>query len=87
IGQFAESSRDTVFTTEYSVRTAMEAVYQLLDIERGVPEVIGSMYDIRELFKSTSYMRDKKPLPVPGFLTEHIEGTMLGRMLEEYGVL
>ncbi|MGU3218752.1 oleate hydratase [Staphylococcus aureus] len=30
IGNFAETERDTVFTTEYSVRTAMEAVYQLL---------------------------------------------------------
>ena len=34
IGNFAETERDTVFTTEYSVRTAMEAVYQLLDIDR-----------------------------------------------------
>ena len=38
IGQFAESTRDCIFTTEYSVRTGMEAVYQLLNIERGVPE-------------------------------------------------
>src|SRR5699024_1727772 len=29
IGNFTETERDTVFTTEYSVRTAMEAVYQL----------------------------------------------------------
>lgn len=40
LGNFAESpTRDTVFTTEYSVHTAMEAVYTLLDVERGVPEV------------------------------------------------
>ncbi len=87
IGQFAESTRDTVFTTEYSVRTAMEAVYQLLDIDRGVPEVFGSVYDIRELSKSASQMRDGERLPVPGFLTKHIEGNMLGRMLQEYGVI
>lgn len=36
IGQSADTVRDTVFTTEYSVRTAMEAVYTLLDIDRGV---------------------------------------------------
>lgn len=30
LGQFAETPRDTIFTTEYSVRTAMEAVYGLL---------------------------------------------------------
>ena len=41
IGNFAETERDTVFTTEYSVRTAMEAVYTLLNVDRGVPEVFG----------------------------------------------
>ena len=34
LGQFAETPRDTVFTTEYSVRTAMEAVYGLLEVCR-----------------------------------------------------
>ena len=34
LGQFAETPRDTVFTTEYSVRTAMEAVYGLLKVDR-----------------------------------------------------
>ena len=38
LGQFAETPRDTVFTTEYSVRTAMEAVYGLLG-----PLSIGSL--------------------------------------------
>ncbi len=27
IGQFAETPRDTIFTTEYSMRTGMEAVW------------------------------------------------------------
>ena len=47
LGQFAETPRDTIFTTEYSVRTAMEAVYGLLGVDRGVPEVWGSVYDVR----------------------------------------
>ena len=51
LGQFADTPRDTVFTTEYSVRTAMEAVYGLLGVDRGIPEVWGSVYDIRELSK------------------------------------
>nr|WP_238565250.1 oleate hydratase [Rhodococcus qingshengii] len=42
LGQFAETTRDCIFTTEYSVRTGMEAAYTLLGIERGVPEVFGS---------------------------------------------
>ena len=33
LGQFADTPRDTVFTTEYSVRTAMEAVYGLLGVD------------------------------------------------------
>ena len=49
LGQFAETPRDTIFTTEYSVRTAMEAVYGLLGVDRGVPEVWGSVYDVRDL--------------------------------------
>ncbi len=62
IGNFAETPRDTVFTTEYSVRTAMEAVYTLLDIDRGVPEVFGSAYDIRMLLDATAKMMDEKKL-------------------------
>ncbi|MGX7264769.1 oleate hydratase [Enterococcus crotali] len=62
IGNFAETERDTVFTTEYSVRTAMEAVYQLLDVERGVPEVFASAYDLRTLANSVYYLSDKKKL-------------------------
>lgn len=62
IGNFAETPRDTVFTTEYSMRTAMEAVYTLLDIERGVPEVWGSLYDIRDLLNATVELRDGKKI-------------------------
>ncbi|MDQ0362434.1 oleate hydratase [Breznakia pachnodae] len=62
IGNFAETKRDTVFTTEYSVRTAMEAVYQLLGVERGVPEVFASAYDIRTLANSVYYLSDKKKI-------------------------
>lgn len=62
IGQFAETPRDTIFTTEYSMRTGMESVYTLLDIDRGVPEVWGSQYDIRELLRAVYYALDKKKL-------------------------
>ena len=62
LGQFAETPRDTIFTTEYSMRTGMEAVYTLLNIDRGVPEVWGSKYDVRELLRACYYALDKKPL-------------------------
>ena len=55
IGQFAETPRDTIFTTEYSMRTGMESVYTLLGIDRGVPEVWGSKYDVRELLRACYY--------------------------------
>jgi oleate hydratase len=65
VGQFAQTFRDTVFTTEYSVRTAMEAVYTLLNVDRGVPEVFNSVYDIRVLLDSTSKLMDgRKPIEV-----------------------
>ena len=62
IGQFAETPRDTIFTTEYSMRTGMESVYTLLDIDRGVPEVWGSQYDIRELLRACYYAVDQKSI-------------------------
>ncbi|MEG2595288.1 MAG: oleate hydratase [Ruthenibacterium sp.] len=62
LGQFAETVRDTIFTTEYSIRTGMEAVYTLLDIDRGVPEVWGSTYDVRDLLHATFCLRDGKKI-------------------------
>jgi oleate hydratase len=97
LGQFADTPRDTVFTTEYSVRTAMEAVYTLLDIDRGVPEVFNSCYDVRELLDSTVKMMDgKKPidtkLPFPlNFVKKKvlkkISGTVIEEVLKRYNVI
>ena len=47
LGQLLITPRDTVFTTEYSVRTAMEAVYGLLGVDRGVPRY-GEVFMILE---------------------------------------
>ncbi|MDO3649070.1 oleate hydratase [Nocardia mangyaensis] len=93
IGQFAETSRDCIFTTEYSVRTGMEAAYRLLDIERGVPEVFDSTYDIRSLLAATSRLRDgaEVSLPGPDFvrnrLIKKLEDTEIGVLLRESGLL
>ena len=62
IGNFAETPRDTVFTTEYSIRTGMEAVYTLLNVDRGVPEVWGSVYDLRDLLDATVALRDGRKI-------------------------
>lgn len=97
LGQFAETKRDTIFTTEYSVRTGMEAVYTLLDIDRGVPEVWGSVYDIRDLLNASVQLRDgKKATDMELGLKEKIalkeslkmiEGTDIENLLKQYNVI
>lgn len=37
VGQFCEQPEDVVFTVEYSVRSAMTAVYELLKLQRTPP--------------------------------------------------
>jgi oleate hydratase len=94
IGQFAESKeRDCIFTTEYSVRTPMEAVYTLLDVERGVPEVFNSTYDIRMLLSATGRLRDGKEIDIPGpsflrnLLMNKLDKTQIGALLREFGIV
>ena len=97
LGQFAETPRDTIFTTEYSVRTAMEAVYGLLGVDRGVPEVWGSVYDVRDLLDSSVKLMDgKSPLEIelPGPLNlikkpllKVVKGTIIEDLLKEHGIL
>ncbi|GKX68857.1 oleate hydratase [Inconstantimicrobium mannanitabidum] len=97
LGQFADTARDTVFTTEYSVRTAMEAVYTLLNVDRGVPEVFGSCYDVRVLLDSTSKMMDGKKLadvklPLEANLAKKkvmkkVSGTVIEDLLKRYNLI
>ncbi len=97
LGQFAETVRDTIFTTEYSVRTGMESVYTLLNIDRGVPEVWGSTYDIRDLLKATVQLRDGKTISnMDQKLLEKLAlkailkkaaGTDIEKLLKEYHVV
>ena len=97
LGQFAETPRDTIFTTEYSMRTGMEAVYTLLGVDRGVPEVWGSVYDVRDLLNATVKLRDGKPVTdmklnlaekmVLKKALEKIAGTDVEKLLKEYHVI
>ncbi len=97
IGQFAETKRDTIFTTEYSMRTGMESVYTLLNIDRGVPEVWGSVYDVRALMDASVKLRDGKKLTDMQFnwierfalkkVMEKIKGTDIEKILKEYNVI
>ena len=97
LGQFAETPRDTIFTTEYSVRTAMEAVYGLCAVDRGVPEVWGSVYDVRALLDSSVKLMDGKspleidlPAPLNAIkkgVIKAIKGTDIEKILRDHNVL
>ncbi|KIV88035.1 hypothetical protein PV10_09209 [Exophiala mesophila] len=90
IGQFAESGRDCIFTTEYAIRTGMEAVYQLLGVDRAVPEVYSSTYDVRILLKAIHHIRDGKKFAIhlPGgvrkWLLHKLDQNEVGKLMEEY---
>ena len=74
----------------------MEAVYTLLNVDRAVPEVWGSKYDVRELLKACYYAIDKKRIDdVPLTFAEKqllkivkkkIKGTEIELLLEESGL-
>ncbi len=97
LGQFAETARDTIFTTEYSIRTGMEAVYSLLDIDRGVPEVWGSTYDVRDLVNASVALRDGRKLTDMDLgvveklalkeLLKKARGTDVEKLLAEHGAI
>ena len=75
----------------------MESVYTLLNVDRGVPEVWGSVFDLRCLLNATVMLRDGKPatdmnmnileklLLSKGI--DAIKGTDIYGLLEEYGVV
>ena len=75
----------------------MEAVYGLLGVDRGVPEVWGSVYDIRELLDSSVKLMDgKSPLEIqlPGPLNalrkpviKLVKGTVIEKLLRDHDIL
>ena len=97
LGQFAETARDTIFTTEYSIRTGMEAVYSLLDIDRGVPEVWGSTHDVRDLVNASVALRDGRKITDMDLgiveklalkeLLKKVRGTDVEKLLAEHGAI
>lgn len=82
LGQFAETS----------VRTGMQAAYQLMDVDRGIPEVFGSTYDTRTLLDATMSLRDHRELVTwlpersRKFLISKLDGTAIGDLLREHSL-
>jgi oleate hydratase len=53
-----EQPDDVVFTVEYSVRSAMTAVYSLLGLDRKPPPVFKGQFDPRNLYKAFRALHD-----------------------------
>lgn len=97
IGQFAETPDEAAFSAEYSMRTGMEAVYTLLGVDRGVPEVRGSGRDVRRLLRAVFCVLDKKPVTdmklglkereLVRAAVKKLKGTDIELLLKESGLL
>ena len=82
---------------EHDEQTGMESVYTLLDIDRGVPEVWGSKYDVREILRACYYAIDKKPISQAPLsfkeremlkvLLKKVKGTDIELLLKESGLI
>lgn len=75
----------------------MEAVYTLLNIDRGVPEVWGSTYDVRDLLNATVALRDGKKITkmklgaaqktALNLVLKKIKGTDIEKILKKHKVI
>ncbi|MDR4952638.1 oleate hydratase [Chryseobacterium sp. ES2] len=81
VGQFVETNNDVVFTMESSVRTARIAVYNLLNLNKQVPDINPLQYDIRHLLKATQALNDYKPFLGEGILRKILKGTYFEHIL------
>lgn len=57
-GQFCELPDDVVFTVEYSIRSAQNAVYALLGLDLAAPAVYKGQHDPRVVYRAFSTLRD-----------------------------
>ena len=68
-----------------------------MDVDRGVPEVWGSVYDVRNLLNATVMLRDGKPITdmklnpiergVLKQIVKKLDSTDIPTLLKEYGVI
>lgn len=82
LGQFTEIPDDCVFTVEYSVRSAIMAVYNLLDItDKTPPEVYASKDDVTVIIKASETMHNGS-IPGEHLLSHLLKGTSLAGLLK-----
>lgn len=102
VGQFVETNNDVVFTMESSVRTARIGVYTLLNLNKQVPDIAPTQYDVRNMLKAARALNNGEPFTGERLLHRlldktyfaHIlpplpeaEQTTLGRIEEELGAV
>jgi oleate hydratase len=81
VGQFVETNNDIVFTMESSVRTARIAVYELLNLNKQVPDINPLQYDIRQLLKAAQALNDFQPITGEWILRRFLKGTYFEHIL------
>ena len=82
LGQFTEIPDDCVFTVEYSVRSAIMAVYKLLGItDKTPPEIYPSKDDVHVVIKASETMYGGN-IPGEHLLTHLLQGTSLQGLLK-----
>lgn len=74
-----------------------DTIYTLLNVDRGVPEVWGITYDVRDLLNASVMLRDGRPLTDMKLgmkekaavyeLLKSIHGTDIEKLLAEYHVI
>ncbi len=77
LGQFAEIPGDCVFTVEYSIRSAMMATYKLLNVNKDVPEIHPSQYDIRVISKAMKSLNCGRPFPAQDVIQKLLKDTTM----------
>lgn len=82
IGQYTEITNDCVFTVEYSIRTAMMAVYGLMKLGKKVDPVYPGQYDIRVLSNAAKTCLGLNNLPLKEIpIGELLKNTELLKLL------
>ncbi|MBW3519058.1 oleate hydratase [Flavobacterium sp. NKUCC04_CG] len=81
VGQFVETNNDVVFTMESAIRTGRIAVYELLNLNKQVPDINPLQYDIRQLLKAARTLNDDKPFAGEGLLRRVLKGSYYEHIL------
>ncbi|MHC1748250.1 MAG: oleate hydratase [Cellulosilyticaceae bacterium] len=77
LGQFSEIPGDCVFTVEYSIRSAMMATYKLLSLNKEVPEIYPSQYDIRIMMNAMKSLNSGRAFPAEDLAKKLLKDTTM----------